>query len=53
VPSVPDAIHALRGAQWVPATAPRPAPALGGRTIVFLFHPVLGLLELVEAPGAP
>lgn len=50
VPSVPAAIATLREAGWVPATACRPAPALGGRTIVFMFHPMIGLLELVEAP---
>jgi methylmalonyl-CoA/ethylmalonyl-CoA epimerase len=53
VPSLPAAIEQLRQAQWVPATACRPAPALGNRTIVFMFHPALGLMELVEREAAP
>lgn len=53
VPSLEAAIAALREADWVPATEPRRAPALADRRIVFLFHPAVGLLELLETPPGP
>lgn len=42
----------LRSVGFVPVGAPCPAVAFGGRRIWFLFHPVLRLIELVEAPAA-
>jgi methylmalonyl-CoA/ethylmalonyl-CoA epimerase len=46
------AVAELRKLQWIPATNTRAAPAMDGKNIVFLFHPAVGLLELVEGVTA-
>ena len=34
---------------YVLTSAPQPAPAIGGRSVAFLFSPAVGIVELVEA----
>ena len=38
----------LRGKGFVQTTRIQPAPAIGGRNVVFLLNPQIGLIELLE-----
>jgi methylmalonyl-CoA/ethylmalonyl-CoA epimerase len=42
----------LRRQGFIPTGPPQPAVAFGGRRVVFLYHRVTQLIELVEAPPA-
>jgi methylmalonyl-CoA/ethylmalonyl-CoA epimerase len=42
----------LRKQGFVPTGPAQPAVAFGGRRVIFLYHPIARLIELVEAPGA-
>jgi methylmalonyl-CoA/ethylmalonyl-CoA epimerase len=42
----------LRTQGFVPTGPPQPAVAFGGRRVVFLYHRIAQLIELVEAPTA-
>jgi methylmalonyl-CoA/ethylmalonyl-CoA epimerase len=43
-------VRQLRGQGFVPTGPPQPAVAFGGRRVIFLFHRLAQLIELVEAP---
>jgi methylmalonyl-CoA/ethylmalonyl-CoA epimerase len=45
-------VRELRAQGFVPAGPALPAVAFGGRRVVFLFHRLARLIELVEAPTA-
>lgn len=52
VPDLDVAVRAARSRGLLPISRPVPAVAFGGRRIVWLFSPVLGLFELLESsPG--
>ena len=38
----------LEGNGYIRIDEPTPAPAIGGRRVVFLMHPAAGMLELLE-----
>ena len=43
-----EEINRLREARYVMSSEPAPAPACGGARVVFLVHPYLGMVELLE-----
>jgi methylmalonyl-CoA/ethylmalonyl-CoA epimerase len=45
-------VRRLRGKGFVPTGTAKPATAFGGRRVVFLFHPLARLVELVENPSS-
>ena len=42
-------IAALREEGFVPVRESAPAPRLGGRDVIFLMHPAMGMVELVDS----
>ena len=47
--TVSDIVEArLEGNGYIRIDEPTPAPAIGGRRVVFLMHPAAGMLELLE-----
>ncbi|MBQ9644182.1 MAG: VOC family protein [Lachnospiraceae bacterium] len=42
----------LREMGYLPITEKAPAPALENRNVVFLLHPALGMIELIDHPEA-
>ena len=47
-PSVSIAMKQLEENGYIRIDEPTPAPAIGGRRVVFLMHPAAGMLELLE-----
>ena len=45
-PYAPDSV--VSGNGYIRIDEPTPAPAIGGRRVVFLMHPAAGMLELLE-----
>ncbi|MCM1174478.1 MAG: VOC family protein [Blautia sp.] len=43
--------QALINGGFTAMDAPAPAPALGGRKVVFLMNPVMGMIELLNGPS--
>lgn len=41
-------VERLRDERYVVSADPAPAPACGGRRVVFLIHPFMGMIELLE-----
>jgi methylmalonyl-CoA/ethylmalonyl-CoA epimerase len=50
-PDMDAELRALRGQGFIPTGPPQPAVAFGGRRVVFLYHRLGQLIELVEAPS--
>jgi methylmalonyl-CoA/ethylmalonyl-CoA epimerase len=48
VSDLETAIRRLKQLQFAKVTVPRPAPAFGGKRVVFMFHGSIGLVELLE-----
>ncbi len=51
VPDINSALEKARKYRFHPITKPVPAPAFGGNNIIWLYHKVFGLFELVEVKG--
>ena len=45
-------LSALREMGYLPITEKAPAPALENRNVVFLLHPALGMIEVIDDPKA-
>ena len=45
-------LSALREMGYLPITEKAPAPALENRKVVFLLHPALGMIEVIDDPEA-
>ncbi|MGM9821684.1 MAG: VOC family protein [Muribaculaceae bacterium] len=48
VKDLEEAIKALRKLRYMIVSRPKPACAIGGRRVAFLYHKDMGLIELVE-----
>ena len=46
-----DEVRSLRRSGFVPTGPAQPAVAFGGRRVIFLYHRLAQLIELVEAAG--
>lgn len=48
-PNLEEEVQRLRSAGWRLFQAPAPAPAIGGKNVVFLMQGNAGIIELVES----
>ena len=48
VSGLEEELAELEGNGYIRIDEPTPAPAIGGRRVVFLMHPAAGMLELLE-----